>query len=62
MILQVTEDQQYTLVEYISHLVNSDYARVAEDVVRLGFVLHELADPRKTATIAPQLGRIMGTC
>jgi len=60
--IEVTEDQRYTLVEYISHLVNSDYARVAEDVVRLGFVPPELADPRKTATIAPQLGRIMGTC
>ncbi len=60
MILQVTEDQRYTLVEYISHVVNSDYPRVAEDLVRLGFVPPELADPQKTAAVAPQLGRIMG--
>jgi aarF domain-containing kinase len=60
LMTEVTEDQRYTLVEYISHVVNSDYPRVAEDLVRLGFVPPELADPRKTAAVAPQLGRIMG--
>ncbi|CAK9871622.1 unnamed protein product [Sphagnum jensenii] len=60
LMTEVTEDQRYTLVEYISHVVNSDYPRVAEDLVRLGFVPPELADPQKTAAVAPQLGRIMG--
>lgn len=57
---QVTEDQRYTLIEYISHLVNSDYARVAEDLVRLGFVPPEFVDPEKTASVVPQLSRVLG--
>jgi aarF domain-containing kinase len=56
----VTEDQRYTLIEYISHLVNSDYARVAEDLVRLGFVPPEFVDPEKTAAVVPQLSRVLG--
>ena len=56
----MTEDQRYTLIEYISHLVNSDYARVAEDLVRLGFVPPEFVDPEKTAAVVPQLSRVLG--
>lgn len=57
--LQVTEDQRYTLIEYISHLMNSDYPRVADDLVRLGFVPEDRADPEKTAAAVPQLTRVM---
>lgn len=56
---QVTEDQRYTLIEYISHLMNSDYAKVADDLVRLGFVPPEMVDPKKTAAAVPQLTRVM---
>jgi aarF domain-containing kinase len=55
----VTEDQRYTLIEYISHLMNSDYPRVADDLVRLGFVPEDRADPEKTAAVVPQLTRVM---
>ena len=48
------------MIEYISHLVNSDYARVAEDLVRLGFVPPEFVDPEKTAAVVPQLSRVLG--
>lgn len=57
--MQVTEDQRYSLIEYISHLVYSDYERVAEDLVRLGFVPAELADPEKTAAVVPQLTKVL---
>ncbi|KAL3677092.1 hypothetical protein R1sor_027040 [Riccia sorocarpa] len=60
LMTQVTEDQRYSLVEYISHLVYSDYERVAEDLVRLGFVPPELEDPQKTAAIVPQLSKVLG--
>nr|PNR54038.1 hypothetical protein PHYPA_007714 [Physcomitrium patens] len=55
----VTEDQRYTLIEFISHLMNSDYPRVADDLVRLGFVPEDKADPAKTAAAVPQLTRVM---
>lgn len=58
--MQVTEDQRYSLIEYISHLVNSDYARVAEDLVRLGFVPPDMEDPAKTAAVVPQLSKVLG--
>ena len=60
LLFQVTEDQRYTLIEYISHLLNSDYPRVADDLVRLGFVPEDRADPEKTAAAVPQLTRVMG--
>ncbi|KAG0591725.1 hypothetical protein KC19_1G196600 [Ceratodon purpureus] len=59
LMTQVTEDQRYTLIEYISHLMNSDYPRVADDLVRLGFVPEDRADPEKTAAAVPQLTRVM---
>ena len=56
----MTVDQQYALLEYISHIVNNDYARVAEDLVVLGFVPPELVDPEKTAAVVPQLSKVLG--
>ncbi|KAJ7548841.1 hypothetical protein O6H91_07G029700 [Diphasiastrum complanatum] len=60
LMTEVTEDQRYTLIEYIAHLINSDYAEVAEDLVRLGFVPAELVDPVKTAAIIPQVSQVLG--
>ncbi|CAM6084874.1 unnamed protein product [Calypogeia fissa] len=60
LMTQVTEDQRYALVDYISHLVNSDYAKVAEDLVKLGFVPPDMEDPEKTAAVVPQLTRVLG--
>lgn len=39
--------------------MNSDYPRVADDLVRLGFVPEDRADPEKTAAAVPQLTRVM---
>lgn len=60
LMTEVTEEQRYTFLEYISHLFNSDYEKVAEDLVRLGFVPPELVDPVKTAEVVPQISRILG--
>ncbi|CAG9460317.1 unnamed protein product [Pedinophyceae sp. YPF-701] len=38
LITEVTEEQRATLLEYIAHLSTADWRRVAEDVVKLGFV------------------------
>jgi aarF domain-containing kinase len=40
--------------------VNADYALVAEDLVKLGFVPPDLVDPEKTASVVPQLSRVFG--
>lgn len=58
LMTEVTEEQRYTFIEYISHLFNSDYEKVADDLVRLGFVPPELVDPVKTAEVVPQLSSI----
>lgn len=60
LMTEVTIDQRYALIEYISHLVNEDYARVAEDLVVLGFVPPDLVDPEKTAAVVPQLAKVLG--
>lgn len=60
LMTQITLDQQYAFIDYISHLVNADYALVAEDLVKLGFVPPELVDPAKTAAVVPQLSRVLG--
>lgn len=60
LMTEVTEEQRYTFLEYISHLFNSDYGKVADDLVRLGFVPPELVDPVKTAEVVPQISRILG--
>eukprot|EP00850_Spirogloea_muscicola_P000970 SM000003S11215 [mRNA] locus=s3:1611199:1615417:+ [translate_table: standard] len=60
LMTEVTEDQRYALITYISHLVNSDFARVAEDLVILGFVPPELVDPNKTAAVVPALSKVLG--
>lgn len=60
LMTEITQDQQYALIEYISHLVNNDFERVAEDLVVLGFVPPELVDPEKTAAVVPQLSRVLG--
>jgi aarF domain-containing kinase len=56
----VTEEQRYALIDYISHLVNRDYANVARDLVKLGFVPPDLEDPAKTAAVVPQLTNVLG--
>ncbi|MCO5587978.1 hypothetical protein L7F22_041931 [Adiantum nelumboides] len=60
LMTQITSDQKYAFVDYISHLVNADYGLVAEDLVKLGFVPPELVDPEKTVSVVPQLGRVLG--
>ncbi|KAI5068073.1 hypothetical protein GOP47_0016418 [Adiantum capillus-veneris] len=60
LMTQITSDQKYAFIEYISHLVNADYGLVAEDLVKLGFVPPELVDPEKTVSVVPQLSRVLG--
>ena len=40
--------------------MNADYALVAEDLVKLGFVPPDLVDPAKTVSVVPQLSRVLG--
>ncbi|KAH7278617.1 hypothetical protein KP509_38G049100 [Ceratopteris richardii] len=60
LMTQITLDQRYAFIDYISHLVNNDYGLVAEDLVNLGFVPPELVDPEKTVAVVPQLSRVLG--
>jgi tyrosine-protein phosphatase YwqE len=57
--LQVTESQQYALIEYISHLVNNDFEAVAKDLFVLGFI-PEGSDPEKTSAVVEPLSRVLG--
>lgn len=57
---QVTEGQQYALIEYISHLVNNDFEAVANDLVVLGFIPEGSVDPSKTAAVVEPLSRVLG--
>lgn len=59
LMLRVTEDQRYALIDYISHLVNADYDKVADDLIKLGFISPEMADEEKMATFVPQLSRVL---
>lgn len=57
---QVTVDQRYALIEYISHLVNNDFEAVAGDLVHLGFVPPHMDDPEKVASIVEPLSKVLG--
>ena len=38
LVTNITREQQYTIIEYIAHLVSQDYASIPRDLVALGFV------------------------
>eukprot|EP00899_Mesostigma_viride_P004963 jgi/Mesvir1/14468/Mv05177-RA.1 len=48
---QVTEDQRFALVEYIGHLINQDWDKVADDVVTLGFVPRDFVDQHRQMVV-----------
>ncbi|GAQ81957.1 Putative protein kinase superfamily protein [Klebsormidium nitens] len=60
LMTEVTVDQRYALIEYISHLVNNDYEAVAGDLVHLGFVPPEMDDPESVASIVEPLSKVLG--
>ena len=35
---EITNDQQYAIIDYIAHLVAEDYVRIPKDLVSLGFI------------------------
>ncbi|KAH7332390.1 hypothetical protein KP509_20G085000 [Ceratopteris richardii] len=56
LMLQVTEEQRYALIDYISHLVNSDYENVADDLIELGFLPPDSMSTELMAEILPKIG------
>lgn len=59
LMIQVTEDQRYALIDYISHLVNADYEKVSDDLIRLGFLPPHLLNHELATEILPQLSRVL---
>jgi aarF domain-containing kinase len=57
---QVTVDQRYALIEYISHLVNNDFEAVAGDLVALGFVPPGMDDAESIASVVEPLSKVLG--
>jgi predicted unusual protein kinase regulating ubiquinone biosynthesis (AarF/ABC1/UbiB family) len=56
MVTEITQDQRYAFLEYMSHLSAKQYDRTIEDLVALGFVPSELStDPAKRAIVAPAI-------
>eukprot|EP00898_Chlorokybus_atmophyticus_P000394 jgi/Chlat1/1355/Chrsp119S01778 len=60
LMTEVTEDQRYTLVEYIAHLLNSDFDKVPYDLMKLGFIPNDKINPEEAAEVAPILGAVIG--
>ncbi|KAI5067323.1 hypothetical protein GOP47_0017851 [Adiantum capillus-veneris] len=59
LMIQVTEEQRYALIDYISHLMNSDYEKVADDLIKLGFLPPHLVHDELATKILPQLSRVL---
>lgn len=57
LMTEVTEDQRLALVEYIAHLCTEDWANVALDLQRLGFIPADV-DTQRAGLVEP-LGRIL---
>ncbi|MCO5553207.1 hypothetical protein L7F22_006728 [Adiantum nelumboides] len=59
LMIQVTEERRYALIDYISHLINSDYEKVADDLIKLGFLPPHLLHDELATKILPQLSRVL---
>jgi len=55
---EVTRDQQYAIIEYISHLVSEDYAKVPKDLVKLGFVPESKVQAMEDSDVATALSYV----
>jgi len=55
---EVTRDQQYSIIEYISHLVAEDYAKVPKDLVKLGFVPESKVQAMEDSDVATALSYV----
>ncbi|CAM9540171.1 unnamed protein product [Chrysoparadoxa australica] len=60
LMTEVTEDQRYALLEYVSHLTAKDYEATLYDLITLGFIPEEIgADPEKAGIVAPLLATVL---
>mmetsp|Transcript_29808 Transcript_29808/g.75049 ORF Transcript_29808/g.75049 Transcript_29808/m.75049 type:complete len:402 (+) Transcript_29808:1-1206(+) len=59
LITEVDAETRVTLVEFIAHMQTEDWARVADDLMALGFVAPEGGSPRDQGLVEP-LGKILG--
>jgi len=60
LMTEVTEDQRYAILEYVSHLSAKDYEATLNDLIILGFIPKEVGeDPAKAAIVAPLLGHVL---
>ncbi|CAM9358813.1 unnamed protein product, partial [Phaeothamnion confervicola] len=60
LMTEVTPDQRYALLEYVSHLIAKDYAATLDDLVVLGFIPPEVAaDLDKVRLVVPLLAHIL---
>jgi hypothetical protein len=56
MMTEITPEQRYAFLEYMSNLSAKNYDATVEDLVNLGFVPSELStDPAKRAIVAPAI-------
>merc|ERR1719355_206773 len=55
---EVTRDQQYAIIEYISHLVSEDYVKVPKDLVKLGFVPESKVQAMEDSDVATALSYV----
>lgn len=54
LMTEITEDQQYGMVEAIAHLINRDYSEIGQDFINLGFI----PEGTDTRPIVPALTKV----
>ena len=54
LMTEVTENQQYGMVEAIAHLINRDYSEIGQDFINLGFI----PEGTDTRAIVPALTKV----
>ena len=55
---EVSQDKQYAIIEYISHLVAEDYGKVPQDLVKLGFVPESKVEAMEDSDVATALSYV----
>lgn len=54
------EDKRYALIECLSHLVHSDYEKIGDDLINLGFLPSGQVGNEMVAEILPHVTRVLG--
>ena len=59
LVTELTQEQQYSIIEYIAHLISENFMRVPGDLSRLGFVPQvkpqSHAAPRSSASFSDEI-------